>query len=215
MAITLNQLEDGHLADATPLMDNLNKLRAAVEAVTTGAAVGDLRFTALPTVEAGWLACEGQAISRATYKVLFEAIGTAFGVGDGATTFNLPDYRGRVPMGSGTGAGLTARARGDKVGVETVTLTSAQSGLPDHEQHLSAFPKGGEPPSTEAVSGQNVVRGDTTGGGAGQGLTMTTTGAFSFGVKVGAVVGGAKDAAASHTNLQPVSVCSVWIKTGV
>lgn len=50
---------------------------------------------------AGWLACDGSAISRATYVELFAAIGIVWGAGDGATTFNLPDLRGRFPRGAG------------------------------------------------------------------------------------------------------------------
>ena len=50
--------------------------------------------TAAPT---GWLACDGTAISRTTYAALFSAVGTSYGVGDGSTTFNLPDFRGRFP----------------------------------------------------------------------------------------------------------------------
>lgn len=46
---------------------------------------------------AGWLACDGAAVSRTTYASLFAAISTSFGVGDGITTFNLPDLRGRFP----------------------------------------------------------------------------------------------------------------------
>lgn len=51
-----------------------------------------------------WLKCEGQAVSRTTYASLFTAIGTTFGAGDGSTTFNLPDGRGRALIGVGTGA---------------------------------------------------------------------------------------------------------------
>jgi microcystin-dependent protein len=57
----------------------------------------------------GWLLCDGTAVSRATYKSLLDVIGTAYGIGDGNTTFNLPDLRQRVPLGkaaSGTGATL-------------------------------------------------------------------------------------------------------------
>src|SRR5262249_21157687 len=46
---------------------------------------------------AGWQLCAGQAVSRTTFAALFSVIGTTFGVGDGSTTFNLPDLRGRVP----------------------------------------------------------------------------------------------------------------------
>jgi len=49
---------------------------------------------AMPTAPTGWFACNGQAVSRLTYADLFAAIGTMYGAGDGATTFNVPDYRG-------------------------------------------------------------------------------------------------------------------------
>jgi microcystin-dependent protein len=48
------------------------------------------------------LLCQGQAVSRSTYATLFGAIGTTFGGGDGLATFNLPDYRDRMPIGSGS-----------------------------------------------------------------------------------------------------------------
>lgn len=54
----------------------------------------------------GWLLCNGQAISRTDYADLFDVIGTAFGSGDGSTTFNVPDLRESVPKG----AGLTGKS---------------------------------------------------------------------------------------------------------
>lgn len=53
------------------------------------------------TAPAGWLLCQGQAISRTTYAALFAAIGTAFGAGDGSTTFNIPDLREATTKGAG------------------------------------------------------------------------------------------------------------------
>jgi len=53
----------------------------------------------------GYAFCNGQAISRAAYPALFAAIGTAYGVGDGSTTFNLPDFKGASPAGSGISKG--------------------------------------------------------------------------------------------------------------
>jgi microcystin-dependent protein len=50
----------------------------------------------------GYLLCNGSAVSRSTYSALFAVIGTAFGSGDGSTTFNLPDFRDRFPVGAGT-----------------------------------------------------------------------------------------------------------------
>ena len=51
---------------------------------------------------AGWLICNNQAVNRTTYATLFALIGTTFGVGNGSTTFNVPDFRDRFPVGAGT-----------------------------------------------------------------------------------------------------------------
>lgn len=85
---------------------------------------GLLMMTAAPGgAPAGWLLCDGTAVSRTTYSSLFSIIGTTYGVGDNSTTFNLPDLRGRVPIGSGQGSGLTNRTLGGTGGSETHTLT--------------------------------------------------------------------------------------------
>ena len=79
------------------------------------------------TAPAGWLACDGSAVSRTTYRGLFEAISTTWGVGDGSTTFNVPDFRGRALIGSGTGSGLTARTLGTQnIGEEAHVQTSSE-----------------------------------------------------------------------------------------
>lgn len=95
----------------------------------------------------GWLLSYGQAVSRATYADLFSAIGTTFGSGNGTTTFNLPDVRGRVVAGKdnmgGTSAnrltnqsgGLNGDVLGDTGGTETHTLTTAQ--MPAHNHTFS------------------------------------------------------------------------------
>lgn len=69
------------------------------------AQVGDMKMVADEVVPAGWLECNGAAVSRTTYAALFAKIGTAWGTGDGATTFHLPDFRGHVPRGWDNGAG--------------------------------------------------------------------------------------------------------------
>lgn len=71
----------------------------------------------------GWLACDGTAISRTTYASLFAAIGTTHGVGNGSTTFNLPDLRGRTAVGAGSGSGLTSRSLGAAFGSESHSHT--------------------------------------------------------------------------------------------
>jgi microcystin-dependent protein len=62
------------------------------------------------TAPEGWLICNGDAISRITYADLFSVIGTTFGVGDGSTTFNLPDTRGMFLRGAGTNGTYTNSA---------------------------------------------------------------------------------------------------------
>jgi microcystin-dependent protein len=90
------------------------------------------------TAPSGWLLCNGNAVSRTTYATLFASISTTYGAGDGTTTFNLPDMRSRMPIGVGTGTGLTARTLAGTGGVETVILTSAQSGVPAHSHANTA-----------------------------------------------------------------------------
>jgi microcystin-dependent protein len=93
-------------------------------------APGDLKPSASANPPAGWLLCDGSAVSRTGYAALYQAIGVAFGAGDGNTTFNLPDYRGRALVGAGQGTGLSARALGSKFGEEAHALSVAE--LPSH-----------------------------------------------------------------------------------
>jgi microcystin-dependent protein len=92
--------------------------------------VGALQLYAGSSTPTGWLLCDGTAYSRATYASLFALISTTYGTGDGSSTFNVPDFRGRSPIGVGTGSGLTARALAATVGVETHPLVLAE--LPSH-----------------------------------------------------------------------------------
>lgn len=91
--------------------------------------IGEVRMFAGSYVPAGWLACHGQTLAVAQFSTLFSVLGTTWG-GDGATTFRLPDLRGRTPLGTGTGVGLTPRTLGETGGTETVTLTTAE--MPAH-----------------------------------------------------------------------------------
>lgn len=60
---------------------------------------GTTAFFAMNTAPTGWIKANGAAVSRTTYAALFAVIGTTFGVGDGSTTFTLPDLRGEFPRG--------------------------------------------------------------------------------------------------------------------
>ena len=79
----------------------------------------------------GWAFCNGQLLSIAQNSALFSLLGTTYG-GDGVTTFALPDLRGRVPMSSGNGPGLTPRTLGEVSGTENVTLVSTQMPIHTH-----------------------------------------------------------------------------------
>lgn len=96
---------------------------------------GEIRMFSGRYVPEGWLPCDGSLQSVSTYNALFSLIGTTYG-GDGVTTFGLPDFRGRIPVHIGQGAGLSAYALGAKSGQETVTLTEAQ--MPSHSHTMCA-----------------------------------------------------------------------------
>jgi microcystin-dependent protein len=99
-------------------------------AVPTGAVFMWPAAVAAPT---GYLLVEGQTISRTTYAALFAVYGTTWGAGDGSTTFTMPDWRGRSPLGAGTGSGLTARTVGQTGGEETHVLTTPE--IPSHSHN--------------------------------------------------------------------------------
>jgi microcystin-dependent protein len=106
-----------------------------------GYIVGEIRQMAFATNPAGWLTCDGSAVSRTTYADLFATIGTTWGVGDGSTTFNLPDLRGRGLIGDGSGTGLTPRTLGTwNIGSESHTMTLAE--LATHNHSVTASDPG-------------------------------------------------------------------------
>lgn len=85
----------------------------------------------------GYLLCDGSAVSRTTYSALFTAIGTAYGAGDGSTTFNVPNLKGRVPAGYDSSQ-TEFNALGKTGGEKTHTLTVAE--MPEHRHTVSDFP---------------------------------------------------------------------------
>lgn len=83
-----------------------------------------------------FLLCQGQALQINQYQALYTIIGTQYG-GDGRTTFNLPDLRGRMAIGAGNGPGLTPRIPAKSGGEETVTLTI--NTIPPHSHTYNAL----------------------------------------------------------------------------
>lgn len=115
-------------------------LAAGLSAPATPAAAQE--FWIGQIVMGGWNFCprtttgaDGQLLAISQNTALFSLYGTMYG-GDGRTTFGLPDLRGRVPMHTGSGPGLTPRVQGQKFGTETVTLTVPQ--MPAHNHIVNS-----------------------------------------------------------------------------
>ncbi|MGJ8671617.1 phage tail protein [Rubritalea sp.] len=152
----------------------------------------------------GWALCQGQLLAISSNTALFSILGTTYG-GDGRTTFGLPDLRGRVPMGTGHGPGLTTRVPGQLVGAESVTLTTLEipshthTSLPaaTHNLTLQTSDESEESSPTGHVPGP--VSGDSFGpAGAGTMAANAVTGAINV-TNTNANTGGGQ----SHTNMQP------------
>jgi len=94
---------------------------------------GTVMQSAAVNVPMGWFECNGARLNTNDYPDLFNAIGYTYGGSD--TSFNLPDIRGRVPIGNGGGAGLTTHALGSKGGEESHTLTTGE--MPSHSHSLT------------------------------------------------------------------------------
>ena len=154
----------------------------------------------------GWLLCYGQAISRTTYANLFTVIGITYGAGDGSTTFNLPDLRGRAVHGldnmGGTAAGrltgVTGSVAGTTLGAvggeETHLLALAE--MPSHSHPVSAY----EWPYVPSSGGGNLCY--TRNSNAVNGSQPVVPG--------GGVTAGS---GAVHNNVPPTIVLNYLIKT--
>lgn len=101
--------------------------------------VGDIKITARAAAQPGWILCNGSPISRITYSSLFLQIGTLYGIGNGSTTFNLPDSRSRFPIGggaaytrgdSGNGTGIGSHTHSHSHGGGSLVWTHTHTGQP-------------------------------------------------------------------------------------
>lgn len=136
----------------------------------------------------GYLLCDGSAVSRTTYADLFAAIGTAYGAGNGTTTFNLPNMKGRVPVGRDA-AQSEFDTLGETGGAKTHTLTEAE--MPEHN-HTFQLPRTHD----SGASGLNTVM--------LRSVIDSNSGNFTV-----------SDAGSDdpHNNLQPYQVVNYLIKT--
>lgn len=97
--------------------------------------IGEIRMVAFNFAPRGWALCNGQLLSIRENQALFSLIGTTYG-GDGRTTFALPDLRGRVPLHTGQGQGVSHYRLGSRGGQEQVSLGVEE--LPVHQHQLLA-----------------------------------------------------------------------------
>lgn len=179
---------------------------------------GDRKETYRADTVAGWLECNGQAVSRATYASLFAALGTRFGGGDGVNTFNLPNETGRVTVGVGVGYPQ------DQTG-GTANTTLAVANLPPHTHSINHD----HPSSNTTAAGthdHNLTRVTGLGGqpgiplGNATGTVISPSGIASAGNHTHAVNipnfsgdSGSAGSGASFTNLPPYRAVRVLIKT--
>lgn len=149
---------------------------------------GELRVVGYtPTVsepEPGWFYGDGTAKSRTTYERLFAKLGTAYGVGDGSTTFNLPDYRGRGFMfalgaAGGSNRALSLGVLGAAGGTETETLSLAQ--IPAHNHGGATGAESAHVHTGTTSAGSAHSHGSTGLTFAGSGVTTGSGSAHSHG----------------------------------
>lgn len=102
--------------------------------------LGEIRMFAGNFEPKNWAFCEGQLLSINSNPALYSLVGTIYG-GNGITTFGLPDFRGRAPIGVGSGPGLSTQILGQKKGTETNVLSV--SNLPSHSHTVNASVQSG------------------------------------------------------------------------
>jgi microcystin-dependent protein len=204
-------------------------------ALSSGSLVptGTLMPYAGSTAPSGYLLCDGSNVSRGLYGALFGVISTTYGVGDGATTFGIPDMRGRFPMGSGTGVGLnnsgsgrttgaamTPRTAGEFLGEETHLLTEAElaththpnavfggstsdAGTHTHSVDRAAWTNNGSAPYTFTGGGSNIALQNI-------GLSTAPNHNHSFSPTITNVAAGLNN---RHATIPPCIVLNYIIKT--
>lgn len=148
---------------------------------------GTILLWGTTSAPSGYLICDGAAVSRTTYAALFAVIGTTFGTGDGSTTFNLPNLKGKVPVGYNSSE-TEFDAMGETGGEKTHQLTEAE--LASHYHKVTDY-NGGTP-------GKNSSPGAGTLGGSSLASTLNTE---------------AKGSDTAHNNLQPYITLNYIIKT--
>ena len=199
MAIAINN-KNGTITGVTSVTDS-----AGANLFLTGV-VQMYGGTAAPN---GWLLCNGTAVSRTTYASLFAVCGTTYGTGNGSTTFNVPNFSSRMPIGVGTGSGLTARTLGTSYGAETSTLTSAN--IPSLTTgNVSADHT--HTPQIASVTLSNGQQGFNALGGGYQGLLTIN---YSDGGAIGTTSTSSANHTHTYTNASPTATAILSPSLGI
>ncbi len=149
---------------------NTTQLATTAFVVANTGPTGHMLMWPTSTAPTGFLMCAGTAVSRSTYAALFAVIGTIYGVGDGSTTFNIPNFNNRVPIGAG-GLYTAAQTLGSKDAVvvsHTHTLTD-----PGHAHTVSAVGANGQYPSIGGNGASSTSNSTST---ASTGITLASAG---------------------------------------
>jgi microcystin-dependent protein len=149
--------------------------------IPTGSVLAYVKSTA-PT---GWLTCDGSAVSRTSYAALFNVIGVTHGSGNGTTTFNVPDYRGRFLRGWDNGAGRdpdsSSRTAMNSGGLDTDHVGSVQDEAYKSHNHTAT-----DAGHTHSAAGASTISGPAnTGGGTYAQPVSVTSGSGTASITVG------------------------------
>lgn len=155
---------------------------------------GAVLYFARNTAPAGWLKCNGAAISRSAYSALFAAIGTTFGAGDGVTTFNLPDLRGEFIRAWDDGRGLDngrvfGSVQGSMIQEHTHTGSSAAAGTHNHTGTAQSAGAHAHSASTNSAGGHTHPTSIGAAGGHSHTGTTSTNGEHVHPMGIDSTVG--------------------------
>ena len=146
----------------TPINGNFDTIDTTMKTISDKIPSGVIQMYGAATAPTGWLLCDGSAVSRTTYDDLYAIVGTTFGVGDGSTTFNLPDLRDRFVVGVGT-----TYSNNDKGGEATHTLTTDEMPAHTHSYYRTGILPGGQIPSSGSSFDYAISQSTgSTGGGS-------------------------------------------------
>jgi len=175
------------------LATGLDSRLASLEAVgiSDTIPVGTMNIFAGSSTPAGWLLCDGSAVGRSTYANLYKVLGSGsiWGVGDGATTFNLPDMRESTPVGVGSCVSVTGTTHGSLSAHDVYTLAQFKDDQGQghiHNYLASTSNAGGGPPNHPVIAAYTQNTNGSTYGPSSDGTNgPPRTGPVTRGKRIG------------------------------